>query len=172
MNEQDQGCPPQVCPHPGVWLPWIPCLLPSRGMPWNRGSSVLFSAVQKVVAVECWSRGISRGTPEARSRLCVCRASFLMTFAPGTASGSFQMSQLFTPGGQGIGVSASTSVLQMNTQDWFPLGRTGWISLQSKGLSRVFSNTTVQTINSSVLSFLYSPTVTSIRDHWKNHSLD
>ena len=59
------------------------------------------------------------------------------------ASGSFQMSQLFASGGQSIGVSASTSVLPMNTQDW-SLGWTGWISLQSKGLSRVFSNTTVQ----------------------------
>ena len=60
------------------------------------------------------------------------------------ASGSFQMSQLFASGGQSIGVLASTSVLPMNIQDWFPLGWTGWISLQSKGLSRVFSNTTVQ----------------------------
>ena len=62
------------------------------------------------------------------------------------ASGSSQMSQPFlsASGGQSIGVSASTSVLPMNTQDWFPLGWTGWISLQSKGLSRVFSNTTVQ----------------------------
>ena len=60
------------------------------------------------------------------------------------ASGSFQMSQHFSSGGQSIGVSDSTSVLHMNTQDWFPLGWTGWISLQSKGLSRVFSNTTVQ----------------------------
>ena len=59
-------------------------------------------------------------------------------------SGSFQMSQFFTSGGQSIGVSASTSVLPMNIQDWFPLGWTGWISLQSKGLSRVFPNTTVQ----------------------------
>ena len=59
-------------------------------------------------------------------------------------SGSFPMSQLFVSGGQIIGVSASTSVLPMNIQDWFPLGWTGWISLQSKGLSRVFSNTTVQ----------------------------
>ena len=59
-------------------------------------------------------------------------------------SGSFPMSQLFTTGGQNIGVSASTSVLLMNTQDWTPLVWTGWISLQSKGLSRVFSNTTVQ----------------------------
>ena len=60
------------------------------------------------------------------------------------APGSFQMSQLFASGGQSIGVSASTSVLSMNTQDWFPLGWTGWISLLSKGLSRVYSNTTVQ----------------------------
>ena len=60
------------------------------------------------------------------------------------ASGSFTTSQLFTWGGQSIGVSASASVLPMNTQDWSPLGRAGWISLQSKGLSRVFSNTTVQ----------------------------
>ena len=60
------------------------------------------------------------------------------------ASSSFQMSQLFTSDGQNIGVSASTSVLPMNIQDRSPLGRTGWISLQSKGLSRVFSNTTVQ----------------------------
>ena len=73
------------------------------------------------------------------------------------ASGSFQMSQFFASGGQSIGVSASTSVLPMNIQDWFPLGWTGLISLQSKGLSRVFSNTTFKSINSSVLSFLYGP---------------
>ena len=60
------------------------------------------------------------------------------------ASGSFQMSQFFVSGGQSIGVSASTSVLPINNQDQFPLGWTGWISLQSKGLSKVFSNTTVQ----------------------------
>ena len=70
----------------------------------------------------------------------------LFSFCPQSfpASGSFQMSQLFESGGQSIGVSASTSVLPMNTQGWSPLGWTGWISLQSKGLSRVFSNTTVQ----------------------------
>ena len=60
------------------------------------------------------------------------------------ASGSFPMSQLFTSGSQSIGVSASASVLQMNIQDWFPSGWTSWISLQSKGVSRGFSNTTVQ----------------------------
>ena len=63
---------------------------------------------------------------------------------PFPASGSFQISQAFASGGQSIGVSASTSVLPMNTQDWSPSGWTGWISLQSKGLSRVFSNTTLQ----------------------------
>ena len=60
------------------------------------------------------------------------------------ASESFQMSQLFTSGGQSIGVSASTSVLPVNIQDWSPLGWTGWISLQSKELSRIFTNTTLQ----------------------------
>ena len=62
------------------------------------------------------------------------------------ASRSFPMSQFFTSGSQSTGVSDSTSVLPMNTQDWFPLGWTGWVSLQSKGLSRIFSNTTVQKI--------------------------
>ena len=73
-------------------------------------------------------------------------SSSVIPFCPQSfpASGSFQMCQLFASGGQSIGVSASTSVLPMNTQDWSPLGWTGWISLQSKGLSRVFSNTTVQ----------------------------
>ena len=71
------------------------------------------------------------------------------------ASGSFQMSQLLASCGQSSGVSASTSVLPMNIQDWFPLGWTGWISLLFKGLSRVFSNTTIQKHQSSVLSFLF-----------------
>ena len=60
------------------------------------------------------------------------------------ASGSFQMNHLFASGGQNFGVSASTSVLPLNIQDWFPLGGTGWTSLLSKCLSRIFSNTTVQ----------------------------
>ena len=96
-------------------------------------------------------------------------SSYLQSFS---ASGSFQMSRFFTSGGQSIGVSASTSVLPMKTQDWSPLGWTGWISLQSKGLSRVFSTPQLKSINSSVLSFLHSPTLTSIHDHRKNHSLD
>ena len=71
------------------------------------------------------------------------------------ASGSFQMSQLFASGGQSIGVSASTSVLPMNTQDWSPLGWNGWISLQSKELSRAFSNTTKCAKHSFIHSSIY-----------------
>ena len=69
---------------------------------------------------------------------------FSSCLQPFPASGSFQMSQFLASGGQSIRVSASTSVFPMNIQDWFPLGWTGWISLQSKWLSRVFTNTTVQ----------------------------
>ena len=71
----------------------------------------------------------------------VISSSHLQSFP---ASGSFQMSQFFASGDQSTGVSASASVLPMNIQDWFPLGWTGWISLLSKGLSRVFSSTTIQ----------------------------
>ena len=87
------------------------------------------------------------------------------------ASGSFPMNRFFTSSGQSIGASTSASVLPMKIQDWFPLGLTGLISLQSKGLSRVF-NTQFKSINSLVFSLLYGPTLTSIHDYWKNHSLD
>ena len=86
------------------------------------------------------------------------------------ASGSFP-SQLFESGDQSIGASASASVLPMNTQDWFPLGLTGFISLQSKGLSRILSAPQLKNINSSVFS-LYGPTLTSLCDCGKNHSFD
>ena len=75
------------------------------------------------------------------------------------ASGSFPMSQFFTSGGQSFGVPDSSSILPMNIQDWFPLGVTGWISLQSKGLSRVFSNTTARKHKFLALIFLYSPSL-------------
>ena len=91
------------------------------------------------------------------------------------ASESFPMSQLFTWGGQSIGVSALTSVLPMNTQDWSPLEWTGWVSLQSKGLSRVFSKTTVQKhqlILQRSAFFTVQLSLTSIHDHWRNHSLN
>ena len=87
------------------------------------------------------------------------------------ASGSFQMSH-FATGGQSIGVSSSASVLPMNIQDWFPLGWTGWISLQSRDSQQSSPTPQFKSINSSVLSCLYSPTLTSIHDYWKNHSLD
>ena len=79
-------------------------------------------------------------------------------------TGSLQISQLFASGGQTIGVSASTSVLPKNIQDWFPLGWTGWISLQSKRLSRVFSNTTVKKHQFFGAQLIH--------DYWKNHSLN
>ena len=86
------------------------------------------------------------------------------------ASGSFPMSCLFTSGGQSTGASVSESSLPMNTQDWFPLGLTSLISSQSKGLSRVFSKTQFESINSLAFSLFYGPTLKSIHDYWKNHS--
>ena len=88
------------------------------------------------------------------------------------ASGSFQMSQFFKSGGQSIGVSASASVLPVNIQDWFPLGWNCLISLQSKGLSRVFSNTTVQKHQLFSTQLSLYPTLTSIHNYCKNRSFD
>ena len=93
--------------------------------------------------------------------------SYLQSFP---VLGSFQMNQFFASGGQNTGVSASVSVLPMNIQDWFPLELTGWISLQSKGISRVFSNTKVQK-HQFFGTQIYSQS-TSTHDYWKNHSLD
>ena len=128
---------------------------------WGRViSSVQFS--HSVVSDSLWPHGLQHARPPCPSpiprvhsnswplsRWChpttssyvIPSSSCLQSFP---ASGSFQTSQFFASGGQRIGVSASASVLLMNIQDWFPLGWTGWISLQSKGLSSVFSNTTVQ----------------------------
>jgi len=88
------------------------------------------------------------------------------------ASESFPMSQLFTWGGQSTGVSALASFLPKKSWGWSPSEWTGWISSQSKRLSTVFSNTTVQKHQFLVLSLLHRPTLTSIHDHRKNHSLD
>ena len=107
-------------------------------------------------------------TPGAYSNSCSSRhwchptisssvVPFSSHFQSFPASESFQMSQFFASGGQSIGVSASAEY-SVNIQDWFPLGWTGWISLQSKGVLRVFSNTTVQKHQFFVLSFLYSST--------------
>ena len=96
------------------------------------------SPTPRAYANSCpWSRWCHPAISSSVFPFSSCLQSF-------PASGSFPMNQFFTSGGQRIGVSASATVLPMNIQDWFPLGWTGWISLQSKGLSRVFSNTTVQ----------------------------
>ena len=88
-------------------------------------------------------------------------------------SGSFLMSQFFTSGSQSTEVSASASVLSMNIQGWFPVGLTGLISLQSKGLSRIFSSITMfKSVSSSALSLLYGSILKSVYDYWKNHSFD
>ena len=88
------------------------------------------------------------------------------------ASGSFQMSQLFVSGCQSIGVAASTSVLPMNTQDWSPIGWTGWTPCSPRDSQESSPTPRFKSINSSALSFLYSPNLISIHDNWKNHSLD
>ena len=134
---------------------------------WVSGDMEIDSAVGKKtsVAQSCldslWPHGLQHArlpcpspTPGVCSNSCPssqwCHptiSSFVIPFSclqSLPASGSFQMSQFFASGGQSIGVSTSASVLPMNIQDWFPSGWTDWISLQSKGLSRVFSNTTVQ----------------------------
>ena len=121
------------------------------------------------------SRACSNSCPSSQwchptiSSSVVPLSSCLQSFP---ASGSFLTSQLFISGGQSIEASVSASVFLMNIEDWSALGWTGLISLQSKGLSRVFSNTTFKSISSSGLSLLSGPTLTSIHDYWKNHSLD
>ena len=160
-------------------------LTPKKGRPLSQFSSVAQSCPALCDPMACSTPGlpVHHHLPRARSNSCPssrwCHPTISSSVVPFSchlpsfsASGSFQMSQFFTSGGQSIGVSASASVPPMNTQDWSLLGWTGWISLQSKGLSRVFSNTTVQKHQffSAQLS-LYS-TLTSIHDHWKNHSFD
>ena len=105
------------------------------------------------------------------SHLILCRP-LLRLLSSFPASGSFQMSQLVTSGGWSIGVSASASVLPMNIQGWFPLGLTGLISLLSKGLSRVFSNTLVQKHQFFITQLAYSTTLIFVHDYQKNHSFD
>ena len=152
-------------------------------------SSAQFSSVAQLCPT-LWPHGLQHARPSCPlptsgvySNLCPlsqwCHPVISSSIVPFSsclqsfpASWSFQMSQFLASGGQSIGVSVVTTVLPKKSQDWSPLEWTDWISLQSKGPSRVFSNTTVQNINSSALSFLHSPTLTSIHDHWKNHSLD
>ena len=141
-----------------VWLfatPWIAALQASLSI------------------TNLWSllKLMSIGSVMPSSHLILCRPLLLLPLIPRRIS-LFPMSQLFAWGGQRTGVSDSASVLPMNTQDWPPLGWTGWISLQSKGLSRVFSNTTVQKHQFFGTQLSSQSTLTSIHDHWKKHSLD
>ena len=131
----------------------------------NLMKNIQFSSVQfsrSVMSDSLWPRELQHArppcpssTPRVYPKSCAsswwCHTAISSSVIPFpscpqslAASGSFPMSQLSAWGGQSIGVTASASFLPMNTQDWSPLGWTGWISLQSKGLSRVFSNTTVQ----------------------------
>ena len=156
----------------------------------NGQAVITISSVQSLSCVRLfatpWTAACqaSLSTPGAYSNSCPsswwCHPTISSSVVPFSsclqsfqASGSLPMSQFFASGGQSIVVSASASVLLMNIQDWFPLGLTGWISLQSKGLSRVFSNTTVQKHQffSAWLS-LWFPTLTSIHDDGKNHTFD
>ena len=140
--------------------PWTATHQASLSITNSQSLSKLMSIESVMPSMDGWDPIISSSVISFSS----CLQSF-------PASESFPVSQLFTSGGQSIRVSASTSVLPMNTQDWSPLEWTGWISLQSKGLSRVFSNTTWKP-SILVLSFLYSSTLTSIHEYWKNNSLD
>ena len=154
--------------HSCLSFPWldstafilISLLLPPSFVTFSFFRSVQFSC--SVVSHSSWPHGLQHTrsscpspTPGVYSNSCPlswwCHPTIPSSVVPFSsclqsfpASGSFQMSQFFASGGQSIGVSASASVLPMNIQDWSPLGWTGWISLQSKGLSRIFSNTTVQ----------------------------
>ena len=106
--------------------------------PWTAAGQASLSIIKS----QSLPKPVSIESVMASNHLILCRPLPLLPSIP--ASGSFQMSQLFPSGGQCIEVSASTSVLSRNIQDWSPIGCTGWNSLQSKGLSRIFYNTTVQ----------------------------
>ena len=136
-------------------------------------SSVTQSRLTFYDPMDCSMLGFPSPTPGAYSNSCSlswwCHPTISFSVVPFSfclqsfpASGSFPVSQFFTSCGQSIGVSASVSVLSMNIQDWFSLGLTGWTSLQSNGLSRVFSNTTVQNHQLFSTWHFYSPTLTSI----------
>ena len=133
------------------WICFIPGILSSLAWPFQSSEPLQFTHVRLFVTPWTASCQASLSITNSQSllkllsiesvmpsnHLILCLHSF-------PASGSFPISQFFESSGQSIGVSASGSVFPMNIQDGFPLGRTSWISLQSKGLSRVFSNTTVQ----------------------------
>ena len=159
---------------------------------WRMGKyQFSFQLSRSVMSDSLWPHGLQHAwppcpspTPGTDSKSCQSREwchptisssviPFSSCFQSFSASGSFQMSQFFASVGQSIRVSASVSVFPMKVfpiQDWLTLGLTGWISMQSKGITRVLSTPQFKNINSSALSFLYNPTLTSIHDYRKNHS--
>ena len=148
------ACSVQLLSH--VWL---------FSTPWTAACQASLSVTNSWSLLKLMS--IESVTPS--NHLNLCHSLLLPQSLP--ASGSFPMSHFFTSGGQSIGISASALNLPMNIQDWFPLGWTGWISCSPRD-SQESSTSQFKSINSSVLSFLHSPTLTSIHDHRKNHSLD
>ena len=151
----------EACYALSVQFSWVQLLshVQHFATPWTAARQASLSIINsqslpKLVSIELVM-------PSNHLILC-CPFSSCLQFFP--ASGSFPMSQFFTSGGQSAGASAS--VLPMSIQDWSPSEWAGWISLQSSPIPQFKS------INSSALSFLSSPTLTPIHDHWKNHSLD
>ena len=164
----------------------------SRGSSWSRGgthiSLVQFSC--SAMSDSLWPHGLQHTRlpcPSPTPRACSnsspsswwCHPTISSSVVPFSsclqsfpASGSFPVCQFFTSNCQSIRASASASVLPMNIQGWFPLGLTGLISLLSKGLSRVVSNTTIQKYQFFGAQLSYGPTLTSIHDRWKSHSFD
>ena len=172
-------------------LPFLDfCLLagpPSRFLNLQKKTSIFTNCSVIQLSLTLWSHGLQHtGLPCSLLSSTVCSNSCSLSwwchptisfsatyFAPCSqsfpASGTFPVSWLFTSGGQNIGASASVSVLPMNIQGWFPLGLTGLISLQSKGLSRVSSTPQFKSLNSLAFHLLYGPDLTSVHDYWKNH---
>ena len=135
--------------------------------PWTAAcqASLSITNSQSLLKLMCNESVMPSNDGDAISSSVVPFSSCLQSFP---ASRSYLRSQFFASGSESTGASASASVLPMNIQGWFPFEWTGWISLQPKALSGVFS----KSINSLALSLLHSPTLTSIHDHWKNHSLE
>ena len=148
VQQRDAGTHIFVCLYTLFWIPCHYRLLSSvQSLSRVRLFATPWIAARQASLSITNSRSLSNSCPSSRW----CHPAISSSVIPFSscpqslpASGSFPMSQLFSWGGQSIGVSASASVLPMNTQDWSPLEWTSWICLQSKGLSRVFSNTTVQ----------------------------
>ena len=148
-----------------------------------------FSSIQSLshvwLFVTSWTAArqasLSITTAEACSNSCSssqwCQPTILSSVVPFSSclpsfstSGSFPMSQFFPSGSQSIGASASASVIPMNIQDWFPLGLTDLIPCYPRDSQASSPTLQSKSINSLVLSFLYSPTLTSLYDYWENHS--